>query len=295
MSGSGRDDGDDAINGLKPKPKPKADTVARAAMPQPEDRAQQPHAQQPQQHHGADAAHQVKPGAGTLVSGGGGIGGLVARPAYKQDLTYQSRESMGPVEPLHGPGETPQVAVTLPLDFERCNPQLIVNQLRSVIEPAQAAAIDAACAAKDIPRARQLLRDVVGSIAARVNATGDAMALAPLQQAGRAAHTWEAVKLYVAAAHFLRRLESGRMQGRASTPASTATAAGTGAVDTAHAPTSSGADAARSAAPAPSLMHQPAPAPSLLAVAPASRFDQLPMMLPPPSMLAVAQAPAPKA
>ena len=89
MSGSGRDDDDDAIHGLKPKPK--ADAVAHAATPQPgDDRAQQPHTQQPQQHHGADAAHQVtKPGAGTLGSPGGGIGGLFARPAYKQDLTYQ--------------------------------------------------------------------------------------------------------------------------------------------------------------------------------------------------------------
>ena len=288
MSGGGRDDDDDVTGGIKPKPR--VDTVA---TPQPgDDRAQQ--------RYGADAAHQVTgPSAATLASaGGGGIDGLVARPAYKQTLTYESRVPPGPVVPLHGPGETPHVAVTLPVDFERCNPKLIVNQLRAVIEPAQATAIDAACAAKDAPRARQLLRDVLSSIAARVNATGDAVALAQLQQAGRAADTWKAAKLYFAAAQCLRRLVPARTQGTARAPVGAASGAGaSGSVRTTHASTSGAPTAVPVDAPASSLMYQPTPpaAPSMLAVAPTPRFDQLPMIMPPSLMLAVESAPTQQA
>ncbi|HPH68311.1 MAG TPA: hypothetical protein PLF40_21285, partial [Kofleriaceae bacterium] len=128
-----------------------------------------------------------------------------ARPQYKPSIA-QANYSTEPVAALHGPAATHAVAVVVPADFERFNPKLGVNQLRSVIEPAQVAAINAACAAKDLPRARQLLREAFGSIAERVNTVGDAVALGHIKEAGRASDALAATRRYFAAAQRLREL-----------------------------------------------------------------------------------------
>lgn len=182
----------------------KADASAHAVSLQPHD----DHAQQ-QRRQGADVAHTTRaPALVPFDTAHGRSSGAVARPAYNQQLTYQTRVPTTPVVPTHGPDSRPHVRVALPADFAQCNPTIAVNQLRSVIDPAQAAAIDAACAAQDVPRARELLRELFATIAAHVNAAGDAAALALLQQAGRAAHTLAAVKLYFAVAQRLRMLET---------------------------------------------------------------------------------------
>lgn len=130
--------------------------------------------------------------------------GSFARPQYKPSIAQM--QELPPVAPLHGPGAVHAEPVVVPADFARFNPKVAVGLLRGVLEPAQAAAIEAACVAKDLPHARQLLREVFADIAARVNAAGDAGALDRLRQANHAADTMAAVKLYFATAQRLREL-----------------------------------------------------------------------------------------
>ncbi|HPH64305.1 MAG TPA: hypothetical protein PLF40_01100 [Kofleriaceae bacterium] len=152
------------------------------------------------------AAEQQHQGAGPQSAGAAptvnlGLFGNFAPPQYKPSIAQMKAQP--PVAPLHSPGAVHAEPVVVPADFERFNPKVAVNLLRAVIEPAQAAAIDAACAAKDLPRARQLLRDVLASIAARVNAAGDSGGLQRLRNANRAPDTLAAVKMYFAVAQHL--------------------------------------------------------------------------------------------
>ena len=214
-----------------------------------------------QQHQGAGPQSTV--GASTVNLG---LFGNFAPPQYQPSIAQM--KALPPVEPLHGPGAAHAVAVVVPADFERFNPKLALGQLRSVIEPAQVAAINAACAAKDFPRARQLLREVFGSLAARINAAGDAVALGHLKEAGRAANTLDAAKLYFAAAQCLRRPS---MANRATAMPSSA-------------PVTAASRVAKANLPAESSME----------FTPAPRFDQqMPMVLP-PSILVPRQSAAPQ-
>ncbi|HPH70719.1 MAG TPA: hypothetical protein PLF40_33435, partial [Kofleriaceae bacterium] len=113
-----------------------------------------------QQHQGAGPHYQ--PSAPLNLSPVGNF----APPQYKPSIA-QARE-LPPVAPSHSPDAVHAEPVVVPADFERFSPKVAVNLLRAVIEPAQAAAIDAAWAAKDLPRARQLLRELLANIAARV-------------------------------------------------------------------------------------------------------------------------------
>ncbi len=176
-----------------------ADAAARAAQAREAQASQREVTAMHGQHHGDSQreGHAATAGRSTTPAGA---------PQYNQTLAYNRPSTNAPVVPLHGPSEAHAVQVAVPADFERCNPKVGVNLLRALIDPAQAAAIDVACAAKDLPHARQLLRAVLAQIAAHINAAGDAAALALLTQAGTAANTLALVKLYFAAAQRLHSL-----------------------------------------------------------------------------------------
>ena len=208
MSDRTRPDDDADGSGLQAKPAVDASSNHQTS---------QAHVEHAQQREQAAGSHNVNMG-----------GWVLALPQYQPSIAQP--KVLPPVAPLHGPAANHAVAVVVPADFERFNPKLGVNQLRSVIEPAQVAAINAACAAKDLPRARQLLREAFGSIAERVNTVGDAVALGHIKEAGRAPDSLAATRLYFAAAQRLRELAKAPTQALPATARVAASVMGLGSV-----------------------------------------------------------------